>query len=102
MLPSQQLRDLAKTFDICLSGKKSPANCDVRYRQLYWLMVFDQEGELRSACKLGEQLGVEYQYLILDTWQPLEPAGSQPDPGIEVTYQKVIMYVNYKVFGMII
>ena len=58
LLPSQQLRDLAKTFDICLSGKQSPANCDVRYRQLYWLMVFDAKGELRSACKLGEQLGV--------------------------------------------
>lgn len=58
LLPSQQLRDLAATFDICLSGKEAPAGCDVRYRQLYWLMVFDQQGELRSACKLGEQLGV--------------------------------------------
>jgi len=25
----------------------------------------------------------------LDTWQLLEPAGSKPDSGIEVTYQKV-------------
>ena len=25
---------------------------------------------------------------FLDTWQLLDPAGSQPDPGIEVTYPK--------------
>lgn len=58
LLPSQPLRDLSERFDICLSGKIAPTNCDIRYRQLYWLMVFDAKGELRSACKLGEQLGV--------------------------------------------
>ena len=26
---------------------------------------------------------------FLDTWQLLDPAGSQPDPGIEVTYPKI-------------
>jgi hypothetical protein len=56
LLPSQQLVDLSKRFAICLSGKKSPANCDIRYRQMYWLMVFDDKGELRSACRLGDQL----------------------------------------------
>jgi hypothetical protein len=56
LLPSQQLIDLSKRFSICLSGKKSPANCDIRYRQMYWLMVFDDKGELRSACRLGDQL----------------------------------------------
>ena len=25
---------------------------------------------------------------FLDTWQRLDPAGSCPDPGIQVTYQK--------------
>jgi hypothetical protein len=25
---------------------------------------------------------------FLDTWQLLDPAGSRPDPGIEVTYPK--------------
>lgn len=57
LLPSQQLADLSQRFSICLSGKTSPANCDVRYRQLYWLMVFDKRGELRHACRLGDELG---------------------------------------------
>jgi hypothetical protein len=56
LLPSPQLAELAKRFSICLSGKTSPANCDIRYRQLYWLMVFDAKGELRSACRLGDKL----------------------------------------------
>ena len=58
LLPSLQMRKLSKRFDICLSGNKAPENCDIRYRQFYWLMVFDEAGELRGACKLGEQLSV--------------------------------------------
>lgn len=57
LLPSQQLADLSERFSICLSGKTSPANCDVRYRQLYWLMVFNKQGELQHACRLGDELG---------------------------------------------
>ena len=32
-----------------------------------------------------------YKYWILDTWQPIDSTGSQPDPGIEVTYQKMVI-----------
>jgi len=33
-------------------------------------------------------------YFWTSGWQSLDPAESQPDPGIEVTYQKKVMYVN--------
>jgi len=57
LLPSPELKQLSGRFAICLSGKTSPANCDIRYRQMYWLMVFDGQGELRGACRLGDELG---------------------------------------------
>ena len=34
----------------------------------------------------------------LNTWQLLDPAGSQPDPDIEVTYQKNYYVYQLKVF----
>ena len=56
LLPSPQMVELSERFAICLSGKRTPKGCDVRYRQFYWLMVFDVEGELRHACRLGDEL----------------------------------------------
>lgn len=56
MLPSKELRELSKRVDICLSGKTTPKGCDIRYRQFYWLMVFDDRGELLSACRLADRL----------------------------------------------
>lgn len=56
LLPSPQMVELSERFAICLSGKRTPKGCDVRYRQFYWLMVFDREGELRHACRLGDEL----------------------------------------------
>lgn len=56
LLPSQQFADLSQRFAICLPGKQAPSNCDIRYRQLYWLLVYDDKGELRGACRLGAQL----------------------------------------------
>ena len=54
LLPSKQLRGLARRVDICLSGRTAPTGCDIRYRQFYWLMVFDQRGELLGARRLAE------------------------------------------------
>ncbi len=56
MLPSQELRDLASRVEICLSGKKTPRGCDIRFRQFYWLMMFNPKGELLSAFRLGSEL----------------------------------------------
>ena len=56
MLPSKELRELSKRVDICLSGKTTPKGCDIRFRQFYWLMVFDDQGELLTACRLADRL----------------------------------------------
>jgi len=56
LLPSQELRDLGKRFDICLSGKTAPQGCDIRFRQFFWLMVFNDRGELMTACRLSDRL----------------------------------------------
>ncbi len=56
MLPSKELEELSERFDICLSGKVTPEGCDIRYRQMYWLMVFDAKGELRAASQLSKEL----------------------------------------------
>jgi len=56
LLPSKELVELSKRYDICLSGKKTPPGCDIRFRQFYWLMVYDDAGELRSACRLADEL----------------------------------------------
>lgn len=56
MLPSKELRELSKRVDICLSGKTAPKGCDIRFRQFYWLMAFDDRGELLSACRLADRL----------------------------------------------
>ena len=59
MLPSKELRDLSKRVDICLSGKTVPKGCDIRFRQFFWLMVFDDRGELLTACRLSDRLTEE-------------------------------------------
>ena len=56
LLPSQELRELSERVDVCLSGKETPPGCDIRYRQFYWLMVYDERGELLSACRLSDEL----------------------------------------------
>lgn len=70
MLPSKALKDLSKSVDICLSGKTAPEGCDIRYRQNYWLMVFDAKGELVAACDLGKELtrGKKKRQAIPDTF----------------------------------
>ena len=56
LLPSTEFAQLADQFDICLSGKTAPKGCDIRYRQMYWVMVFDSKGELITACQLAKRL----------------------------------------------
>ena len=56
MLSSNELRELSKRVDINLAGKTSPKGCDIRYRQFYWMMVFNPEGELMSAYNLSDEL----------------------------------------------
>jgi len=56
LLPSKELRELSKRVDICLSKKTSPKGCDIRFRQFYWLMVFDDRGELTGAYQLSKGL----------------------------------------------
>ena len=56
MLPSNELRELSKRVDINLSGKMSPKGCDIRFRQFYWMMVFNPDGELMSAYNLSNEL----------------------------------------------
>lgn len=56
MLPSAELRELSKRVDINLSGKISPKGCDIRFRQFYWMMIFNPEGELMYACNLSDEL----------------------------------------------
>ncbi len=53
LLPSDELRELSKRVDICLSGKTTPKGCDVRFRQFYWLMVYNDRGELMAANRLA-------------------------------------------------
>ena len=56
MLPSKEMIELSKHVDICLSGRTAPKGCDIRYRQLYWILVFDAKGELVSGRNLGKEL----------------------------------------------
>ena len=49
LLPSKEVLELSKRVDICLSGRATPKGCDIRYRQFYWLLVFDAKGELVFA-----------------------------------------------------
>lgn len=73
LLPSKELAELSKSVDICLSGKTAPNGCDIRYRQLYWLMVFCPKGELMSACRLsptlqaGKKLGMSVPETVVAT-----------------------------------
>ena len=56
MLPSKELKDLSKRVDICLSGRVAPKGCDIRYRQMYWALVFDSKGELVAGRDLSKVL----------------------------------------------
>ena len=56
LLPSDELRELSKRVDVCLSGKTAPKGCDIRYRQLYWLMVFNDGGELMALTRVKRSL----------------------------------------------
>jgi hypothetical protein len=56
LLPSKELRDLSKKVSICLAGKVAPKGCDIRYRQNYWLLVFNTKSEIIGACDLGKML----------------------------------------------
>lgn len=53
MLPSQELKDLASRIGVCLSGRSVPDGCDIRYRQMSWVLVFDAKGELAAAADLA-------------------------------------------------
>ena len=81
LLPSQQLAELAERYAICLSGETAPAGCDIRYRQFYWLLLFDPNGELRHACRLGEALsaGVQQGFSVADAFvEVVDAAAKKP------------------------
>ena len=81
LLHSQQLIDLSERYAICLSGKTAPAGYDIRYRQFYWLLLFDPDGELRHACALGEALsaGVERGLGVADAFvEVVDAAAKKP------------------------
>ena len=44
--------------------------------------------ECQIICFLGWEFQFCHKKKILYTWQLLDPAGSLPDPGIEITYPK--------------
>lgn len=58
MLPSNTMQELSKRFAICTT-KKLPNGYDVRYRQFYWLFIFDDRAELIHASNLSDSLTAE-------------------------------------------
>ena len=74
MLPSDELKELSESVDINLSGKTSPKGCDIRYRQFYWMMVFNGEGELAAAYNLSDELTTRMKTLKLTVPQAMVSA----------------------------
>ena len=92
MLPSQELRGLAKRVDICLSGRTTPEGCDIRFRQFYWLMVFDRRGELLAANRLaqGLQAQVDLGNTLPDGLVALVEEGLEATPSLEALERRYL------------
>ena len=85
LLPSSELKELARRVDICLSGKTAPEGCDIRFRQFYWLMLFDDRGELVTACRLADRLSEQKKLgmSLPESLVAIVDSGLQVSPSLE-------------------
>lgn len=92
MLPSQELRDLSRRVDICLSGKTAPRGCDIRFRQFFWLMVFSDRGELLTACRLSDRLTEQKKFgqTLPQGLVSIVESGLETSPGLEELERRYI------------